>query len=850
MIKDLEKEKTDLHIDVFEAFAGYGSQSLSLEELKNKYEKIGYYLKYKVVGISEIDKSAIIAYNALHSGNVKNYGDISKIETSTLPDFDLFTYSFPCFIEGTLVLTEKGFKKIEEITCEDKVLTHTNGFQKVLKPMINKANHIYEIKNMASEDLYVTEEHPFYTRERKRINNVRKFDKPKWVKTKDLTKDNYLGVAINQKSELPIWDGVTFKWSDERKDRHSNRLSELFKSNDFWWVIGRFIGDGWIRSSGGIIICCAKNETIDITKKLNNIGFNYNIVEELSINKIHIGFKEIGEYCEQFGRGAGNKRLTGDILNLPKSLLNKFLNGYMSADGCFTQGLYKATSISRELVHGIGQCVAKVYNRPFSIYKTIREDKTIIDGRLVNQSDTYTVVWKTNTSKQDKAFFENNYLWVPINDINQLEYDGLVYNLEVENDNSYTANGIIVHNCQDISILGKRQGFEEDSGTRSSLLWECKKVIETKKPKYLLLENVKQLVGTKHIDMFKTWVDYLEGQGYTNYYHVVNSKFFGIPQNRERVFCVSVLGEHEPFEFPTKENKFLTDEERLVTLDDILELDVPKKLYNKKPFYYNKKTKPCGVCEDKVCQKLCSCGEVPELNTHPHIMSCFYNKQKTHTINSKRFKKVLNEQKDKLDFTYSDIRNLLGFKTNNRIKNWFEKPNSYPRVSEWALFKEILKIESNEFDDLAIEELEPIKFNMINNVKCHTGINNTLVCNDTIFHVQVPRRNFEEGKIYHTCRQIDPTVGDIEYCNDCIHYEQRLLSAREFWRLMGLSDEYYEKVLATGIRNRQMYNLAGNSIVLPVLVALFENMLIPQHIREEYLEYEKNLKGIELDEKN
>ena len=73
-------------LKVFEAFAGYGSQSLAL-----KYEDI----PHEVVGVSEIDKWAIKAYNALHD-NVKNYGDITKINPEDLPDFDLFTYSFPC----------------------------------------------------------------------------------------------------------------------------------------------------------------------------------------------------------------------------------------------------------------------------------------------------------------------------------------------------------------------------------------------------------------------------------------------------------------------------------------------------------------------------------------------------------------------------------------------------------------------------------------------------------------------------------------------------------------------------------------------------------------------------------
>lgn len=104
--------------------------------------------------------------------------------------------------------------------------------------------------------------------------------------------------------------------------------------------------------------------------------------------------------------------------------------------------------------------------------------------------------------------------------------------------------------CQDISVAGKGLGLDVGSGTRSGLLWECQKVIAVKKPKYLLLENVKHLVGNKHKHNFDKWLEWLSEQGYTNYWQVLNAKDYGIPQNRERVFVVSILGDHEPYEFP------------------------------------------------------------------------------------------------------------------------------------------------------------------------------------------------------------------------------------------------------------------------------------------------------------
>lgn len=103
--------------------------------------------------------------------------------------------------------------------------------------------------------------------------------------------------------------------------------------------------------------------------------------------------------------------------------------------------------------------------------------------------------------------------------------------------------------CTDISNAGAQAGFEEGSGTRSSLLWECRKAIVAKKPKYLLMENVKAITSKKFLPGLHRWMQFLGEQGYTNFVKVLNAKDYGVPQNRERCFLVSILGEAW-YEFP------------------------------------------------------------------------------------------------------------------------------------------------------------------------------------------------------------------------------------------------------------------------------------------------------------
>ena len=95
--------------------------------------------------------------------------------------------------------------------------------------------------------------------------------------------------------------------------------------------------------------------------------------------------------------------------------------------------------------------------------------------------------------------------------------------------------------CQDFSNAGRQAGGERGSGTRSSLLWYCEEIIRVKKPRFLLLENVKALVSKKFLPTFMQWEKVLRDMGYTNYTEVLNSKNYGTPQNRERVFCLSIL---------------------------------------------------------------------------------------------------------------------------------------------------------------------------------------------------------------------------------------------------------------------------------------------------------------------
>ena len=127
--------------------------------------------------------------------------------------------------------------------------------------------------------------------------------------------------------------------------------------------------------------------------------------------------------------------------------------------------------------------------------------------------------------------------------------------------------------CQDFSLAGLQAGGDEGSGTRSSLMYETIRIVKKLKPKYVIWENVKNLLSKKHRHNFDAYLEIMESLGYKNYYQVLNAKDYGIPQNRERIFTISIRNDiDKEFIFPEKQ-------ELKLKLKDMLEDNVDEKYY-------------------------------------------------------------------------------------------------------------------------------------------------------------------------------------------------------------------------------------------------------------------------------
>lgn len=145
---------------------------------------------------------------------------------------------------------------------------------------------------------------------------------------------------------------------------------------------------------------------------------------------------------------------------------------------------------------------------------------------------------------------------------------------------------LIMHGspCQDFSVIGKNAGGDKNSGTRSSLMYETLRIVENLKPKYVIWENVKNLISKKHKHNFDNYINQMDLLGYNSYYQVLNAKDYEIPQNRERIFTISIRKDLKQFYiFPPKQQLKLK-------LKDMLENEVDEKYYLKDenvPLYEN-----------------------------------------------------------------------------------------------------------------------------------------------------------------------------------------------------------------------------------------------------------------------
>lgn len=445
--------------------------------------------------------------------------------------------------------------------------------------------------------------------------------------------------------------------------------------------------------------------------------------------------------------------------------------------------------------------------------------------------------------------------------------------------------------CQDFSVAGNQKGGVKGSGTRSSLLWECERVIEAKRPKYLLMENVAALVSKKFIKLFNKWQFTLNEYGYTNYAKVLNAKDYGVPQNRERIFMVSVRNDiNQRFFFP---KPFILERR----LKDVLEDNVDERFY-----LSDKSIKGFMKHNERHLKK--GTGFLFSPKSGENIASCLRAKAAlAATDNAIMEPKLRIQQATKqgyikvnpygvFDASYPNSKTRRGrVQDNGKVSPTLlcsnllclneptiaamigrnpDNPSDRRKNIHCEQRLEVGDTISNTLtsvqkDNLLIEPSvksvgnvnpnngEGIKFinpseKQANRVLSRTSkISQTLssmrggntqpkiiapICVNSKVNGKQPSladRIYDENGISTACTTaFRPSI----FGNSRI----RRLTPREYFRLMDVSDSDIDKLLSSGISNSQLYKLAGNSIVVSCLFHIFRKLFIETYNDDKQLE--------------
>ena len=449
-------------------------------------------------------------------------GDVNELTVDNIIEIcdgipDFVHMSPDCFPAGNLVWTDAGYKNIEDVKVGDCVLTHLGNYKNVYKTITKKADELCKIKISGCEEFLVTPNHPFYVRKKKRFFHREdgkqvgstKLLEPEWVEARNLNNEYCVGIPINKESIIPTWQGTEKRRNNGVVYCVENKLQQYMDNEDFWWIIGRYIGDGSVcLKKCTVEICCNKGEDDEIIKHLSKLShLNYTCRQKYTTNVFNFYSKEMCEFVLQFGEGSLGKTITPDILNLPVNLLQSFLYGYISADGClntyFKNNSYHITTVSKTLAYGLQMCLLKAFGRYASLVVRKQQNNLIL-GRKVNAHPAYTLCfYKDFNEKRMQYRIEDGMAWVNIRK-NTLITDNIqtVYTMSVMDDESYTTNNIAVHNCTSYSVaaIGHHRKKNKETGeleAQTEYAEFCDKtnayiidlIVNKLKPKFYTIEN-------------------------------------------------------------------------------------------------------------------------------------------------------------------------------------------------------------------------------------------------------------------------------------------------------------------------------------------------------------------------
>ena len=478
--------------------------------------------EYEPVAFAEIDPfaSAVLAH---HYPHVKNLGDVTKIDGKAFRGkVDLIVGGSPCFTAGTMILTPTGYRPIDELQIDDEVVSASGNIRKITA-IGNKQANVGKLKILGRPEVVCTPNHPFLCFDVK-IDNSRKSNTyRKTIPASDIkympaeqTVGKYAARGIFKTTTPPSFPDIP----------GAETLEDLVE------LAGWYVGDGYIQrwpnwDKNYIGLCLCNEKKISLFKKRFPY-LQYNICRR---GELYIRSDKLAKWIMlHFGEHACKKHIPYWIYQSPYK--ERFIAGYMATDGCEQKNEHKITTISPALAYGIadlgGGSSVNFYEKP---------KETFVAGRHCYQQDIYTIHFYKGETPRTKWFFDR---WTSVvRSWTPLDEEQTVYNITVEEDHDYIANGFAVHNCQGFSVAGQRKGLDDE---RSCLALTYVRLVDEVRPKWFLWENVPGAFSTNGGQDIRSFCAALNDLNYSLAGTVLDSQYFGVAQRRRRVFIVGVLG--------------------------------------------------------------------------------------------------------------------------------------------------------------------------------------------------------------------------------------------------------------------------------------------------------------------
>jgi len=390
-----------------------------------------------------------------------------------------------CFPAGTLVRMADGSSKaIEDVQKGEEVLSAEGNIRKVTKTMNREYNgKLVNIRLWGHNHLYCTPEHPIFTKEG-------------YVKAIDLKESDFVSIPrinlLEKDNFLNLNEVVKFEDINRSHKNTAFPKEKVEKTYRLGRLFGLFIAEGYCRVENAHVAFAFNinerytlvQEVTDSLKDIFGIEAKLEIREDSNTIVVHFyGAYWAKLFLKLFGTGAENKKISGILLNSNQDFLKGILDGWLAGDGHFRRTIWEGVTVSKQLAHDMFFIANNLGYMP-TISLTIPIKNEYAKVRLPRWNVSFGIASgiSNKCSRGWRTQLDEKAMWRKVKQIRfEKEYSGVVYNLEVENDNSYIADGIGVHNCVGFSAadwginLPTNTNFTNDDGHR--FYYECK-VIE------------------------------------------------------------------------------------------------------------------------------------------------------------------------------------------------------------------------------------------------------------------------------------------------------------------------------------------------------------------------------------